>query len=366
MILMNDFRSEPSSLREAMYGAVRRVIDSGQFVLGDEVASFESEWSARCKTSHAIGVGNGMDALEIIFRALGVGPGDEVITTPMTAFATVLAILRAGAEPVLADIEPSSALLDRDSVLRCLSSRTRALVLVHLYGQLGDMASWKELCADHGIYLVEDCAQSHLASRDGKVAGSFGAAGAYSFYPTKNLGGAGDGGMIVTNDGVIAEMALKMRNYGQSRRYSHPVVGLNSRLDELQAAILRVRADFLDEFTSRRRAIATRYHKEIENVHVDKLAPANELAAHVHHLYVVTTPYRDRLIDYLRFNGIQALIHFPIPIHLQPPCLHLRRDAHGLSAAEHHADTCLSIPCHPQLSDDDVSKVISTINRFEV
>lgn len=366
MILMNDFRSEPVALREAMYDAARRVIDSGQYVLGDEVASFEREWSALCRTKYAIGVGNGMDALEIIFRALGVGPGDEVITTPMTAFATVLAILRTGAEPVLADIERGSALLDEDSVLRCISAKTKALVLVHLYGQLGNMASWKELCDDHGIYLVEDCAQSHLASIDGDIAGSFGVAGAYSFYPTKNLGGVGDGGMIVTNDALVTEMALQLRNYGQSHRYSHPMVGLNSRLDEMQAAILRVRADYLDEFTLRRRSVAIRYDREIENVNIDKPTIPKDLASHVHHLYVVTTTHRDRLAEYLRVNGIQTLSHFPIPIHMQPPCKHLRRDPHGLAVSERHAETCLSIPCHPQLSEDDVSKIISTINSFEV
>src|SRR5262245_29159120 len=233
MIPMNDFRAEPQEMREAMLGAARRVLVSGWYVLGSEVSKFESRWAATCGVARGVGVANGMDAIEIALRALGIGPGDEVITTPMTAFATVLAIYRAGAVPVLADIEPESGLLSLESAGRCLSARTRAVVLVHLYGQLRNIDQWQSFCAGHGIQLVEDCAQAHLASRHGKLAGSFGVAGAYSFYPTKNLGAPGDAGMLVTNDPGIADRAAILRNYGQSMRYHHPVLGLNSRLDEL-------------------------------------------------------------------------------------------------------------------------------------
>ncbi len=233
MILMNDFKAEPQEMREAMIDAARKVVESGWYVLGNEVASFERQWAEVCGVAHGVGVANGMDAIEIALRALDIGPGDEVITTPMTAFATVLAIIRSGAIPVLADIDPDTAILSRESVMRCLSSKTKAVVLVHLYGQIRQMPDWQALCEEHGIHLVEDCAQAHLAELQGRVAGSFGVIGAYSFYPTKNLGAVGDAGMLVTADASIAEKAQRLRNYGQSQRYHHPVRGMNSRLDEI-------------------------------------------------------------------------------------------------------------------------------------
>jgi len=262
MILMNDFKAEPEALREAMLVAAKRVLDSGWYVLGKEVESFECEWSQACGVAHGVGVGNGMDAIEIALRSLDIGQGDEVITTPMTAFATVLAILRAGAIPVLADIEPDTALLSIESVKRCISKSTKALVLVHLYGEVRDMQAWVDLCEEHGIALVEDCAQAHLATWQGKMAGAFGKAGAYSFYPTKNLGTLGDAGMLVTQDESIAKKASSLRNYGQSVRYHHPALGMNSRLDEMQAAILSVRLKWLPEFTKRRQEIAIGLSRE--------------------------------------------------------------------------------------------------------
>ena len=205
-----------------MLDAAKRVIDSGWYVLGKEVEAFEEKWATACGVVHAVGVGNGMDAIEIALRALGIGHGDEVITTPMTAFATVLAIMRSGATPVLADIDPNTALLSHDSAERCISPRTRAVVLVHLYGQIRDMDAWEAFCNRHGISLVEDCAQAHLAQWKNRTAGSFGEIGAYSFYPTKNLGALGDAGILVTNNAKLAEAAGRLRNYGQSVRYHHP------------------------------------------------------------------------------------------------------------------------------------------------
>lgn len=256
MILMNDFRAEPCALKEEVLASVSRVIESGWYVLGKEVDLFEQVWADLCAVPHAVGVGNGMDAIEIALRSLDIGPGDEVITTPITAFATVLAILRAGATPVLADIDPETALLDRDSVARCVSPNTKAIVLVHLYGQVRDMDAWVGFCDHHSIYLIEDCAQSHLAKWRGKISGSFGIAGAYSFYPTKNLGALGDGGMLITKHADLAERASRLRNYGQSVRYHHPEIGMNSRLDEIQAAILQVRLKWLPEFTVRRQKLS--------------------------------------------------------------------------------------------------------------
>ena len=364
MILMNDFRAEPAALRQAMLAATERVLASGWYVLGKECEAFEQRWASVCGVAHGVGVGNGMDAIEIALRALDIGPGDEVITTPMTAFATVLAVMRAGATPVLADIDAETALLSQASVRRCLSSRTKAVVLVHLYGQLRDVASWQELCRDAEVSLIEDCAQSHYARLGGRGAGSFGVAGAFSFYPTKNLGAAGDGGMLVTVDEAIASKAAMLRNYGQRERYHHPLVGLNSRLDEVQAAMLSARLAWMDEFNVRRRAIANAYFDGLHHAEVRLMAAPQEDAAHVHHLFVVTCARRLELQAHLQASGVQSLIHYPVPVHRQPPCSELRIDPQGLAASEEHAATCLSLPCHPQLSNDEVQQVIDTVNRF--
>lgn len=365
MILMNAFKAEPEVLRLAELAAVERVLRSGWYVLGNEVKAFEAAWTGCCGTQFCVGVGNGMDAIEIGLRGLDIGPGDEVITTSMTAFATVLAIIRAGAIPVLADIDPSTALLDLNSVERCISPKTKAVLLVHLYGQLCEMESWVAFCQQHGILLLEDCAQAHLARWNGKTAGSFGSFGAYSFYPTKNLGALGDGGALVCNDAELAQRAAVLRNYGQSVRYHHPVLGLNSRLDELQAALLLVRMEWLKSFTERRQQIASAYHAGIANSAVQTLSPPAQAHSHVYHLFVVICEERDRLAQYLKSGGIETYVHYPIPIHFQTPSKGLRSDPNGLLVAESHAAKCLSIPCHPQMTDASVSLIINTINAFE-
>ena len=364
MILMNDFKAEPAALRDAMAQAARRVIDSGWYVLGKEVQSFEQLWADSCGVAYGVGVGNGMDAIEIALRSLAIGPGDEVITTPMTAFATVLAVLRAGAVPVLADIDPGTALLSIESAQRCITPRTRAVLLVHLYGQVRQMDAWLALCAHAGIHLIEDCAQAHLARSGQHMAGSMGKAGAYSFYPTKNLGALGDGGMLVTHDAELARLAAQLRNYGQSERYSHPQLGMNSRLDEIQAALLTERHRWLAEFTERRKQVGVSYHAGIRNPLVHLMAPPESNDAHVYHLFVLTSLHRDRLQAHLYAKGVQALIHYPVPVHHQAPCLDVRRDPQTLTHAERHARECLSLPCNPQLSDADIDQVIDAVNSF--
>lgn len=365
MILMNDFKAEPAELKQAEKAAAARVIDSGWYVLGREGEAFEAAWASACDAPACAGVGNGMDAIELALRALGIGSGDEVITTPMTAFATVLAVLRAGATPVLADIDPDSALLDPASVRRCIGPRTRAVLLVHLYGQMRRMDEWTALCRDAGLVLIEDCAQSHLARWKGRGAGNFGAAGAWSFYPTKNLGALGDGGALTSVDPALVDCVRSLRNYGQSERYHHPMVGMNSRLDEMQAALLRERLAWLPSFTERRRQVAHAYHEQIRSPHVRLLAAAEEVGAHVHHLYVLCTPAREQLLSHLKQCGVQSLIHYPVPVHQQVPCASLRRDPEGLPHAEAHALTCLSLPCHPQMDDAQVARVVDAINGFQ-
>ena len=364
MILLNDFRAEPEELLVQELAAIERVLRSGWYIVGEEVKSFETAWAQYCDRAFAVGVGTGMDALEIGLRTLGLEPEDEVVTTPMTAFATVLAVMRAGATPVLADIDPMTALLDLESVERCLTPRTRVVLPVHLYGQVCDMDRWREFCDERGLYLVEDCAQAHGARWNNRPAGSFGEWGAFSFYPTKNLGTVGDGGALTTDRQDVATTAAMLRNYGQADRYHHPVVGLNSRLDELHAAILSVRLEWLERFSARRREIAQTYQAGVRNPLIRLLAPPPLPENHVYHLYVVCCRERERLAAFLSDYGIRTLIHYPIPVHRQPPCEQLNCDPQGLPNAERHARECLSIPCHPQLSDADVRQVIAALNEF--
>jgi dTDP-4-amino-4,6-dideoxygalactose transaminase len=365
MIRMNDFAAEPEELRQAERAAIERVLSSGIFILSKEVESFEQSWAKFCGTNFCVGVANGMEAIQLGLRALDIGPGDEVITTPMTAMATVLAVMHAGATPVLADINPTTALLDPDAVARCISPRTKAVLLVHLYGQLRDLERWSEFCSDANIQLLEDCAQAHGAAHNGRQAGSFGAWGAFSFYPTKNLGAKGDAGALITTSGQIAARVKELRNYGTRSRYEHIEPGLNSRLDEIQAAILSVRLGWLQRFNARRQEIAKAYFEGIRNVRVQLLSPPVAADNHVYHLFVVQCAERDRLADFLRQAGIETLIHYPIPAHRQKCCQQLWHHAHDLPNADLHARQCLSIPCHPQLRDSDVSRVIEAINEFK-
>jgi len=364
MIPMNGFLREAPALRERELAAVDRVLRSGRYILGDEVREFENQWARAIGTAHAVGVGNGMDAIEIGLRALGVGPGDEVITTPMTAFASVLAILRAGAQPVLADIDPATAQMSLESARRCLSPKTKAVLLVHLYGHAHALDQWQAFCDGTALSLVEDCAQAHLASWNGVHAGAWGRVGAFSFYPTKNLGAIGDGGALTTGDEAIAAKARQLRNYGQSERYLHPALGLNSRLDELQAAVLGVRSTVLGDYTARRREIARAYRAGIANPAIRLLAAPAQEGSHVYHLFVLCCVERDRLAAHLSARGIESLIHYPIPVHRQAPCTGLPRDREGLAAAERHGRDCLSIPCNPQLTGAEVASVIQALNEF--
>lgn len=365
MISMNDFRSQDEVLIKAEMVAVERVLRSGWWILGSEVESFESEWASWLGVPFAVGCGNGMDALEIGLRALGIGEGDEVITTPVTAFATVLAIYRCGATPVLADISSESAMLDPESVKRCITPKTKAVILVHLYGRMGPVQELLNICNANSTFLIEDCAQAHGAKSTAGPAGSFGKFAAWSFYPTKNLGAIGDGGALTSAQHEIIDAAKSLRNYGQSVRYQHPLLGMNSRLDEVQAAILKVRLTYLTKWTERRRQIASRYDDEIKNPKIKVLPLPENRNEHVHHLFVVTHPERDKLQTHLKSNDIEALIHYPIPIHYQKPCKDIQMDALGLRRAEEHALQCLSLPCHPGLTERDIDHVISVVNQFK-
>lgn len=358
---MNPFEREPRALKKQVESAVKRVLKSGYYILGPEVEAFEHEWSEFTGIPHTVGVGNGLDALELGMRALGIGPGDEVITTAMTAFATVLAIHRVGATPVIADIDADTALLSMESARSLVTEKTRAVIFVHLYGRAGNMPAWLAFTKEHGLHLIEDCAQAHGAKFDGKHVGSFGVFGAFSFYPTKNLGGVGDGGAFVSNSEELADQVRILRNYGQRNRYEHVEWGMNSRLDEMQAAILRARLKWLPMMTLQRRHNADLLRSQIERRGgVRLLSEALEPEQHVHHLFVIMSENRDRLATALFELAIETLVHYPITSDQQVP-LQRQEQLSVPKTARTHGQTCLSLPINPWLSTSEISRLATSV-----
>jgi len=344
----------------AVRSAIDRVIERGWFVLGPEVEAFEREFAAASGADHAIGVGNGTDALALILRALGISAGDEVITTPLSAAYSALAIMMAGARPVFADIDPARLTIDPERIADAIGPRTRAILPVHLYGQPADMAAIAAVAARHRLAIVEDCCQAHLATAAGRPVGSFGAAGAFSFYPTKNLGALGDGGAIVTNDRALADRLRRLRNGGQTDRYHHLEAGINSRLDEMQAAILRARLPFLQAWTGRRRALAARYRTALAGGPID--AVPEQDPGHVYHLFVVRTRARANLQAHLAARGIETLIHYPVPIPRQPALA--GTNPRDCPIAAHACDEILSLPLNPALRDADLDTIAEAVHAF--
>ena len=361
----NDFQSEPVKLKKHMLLSIESVIDSGSFILGDQVSKFEEKWAKFCDVKNAIGVGNCFDALVLGMQAMGIGHGDEVITTPETAFATSLAIMKLDATPVLCDIELSTGHMCIESAQKCVTARTKAVLFVHLYGQAGDISKWQDFCSSYKIDFIEDCAQAHGAKFNNKPVGTFGTFGAWSFYPTKNLGCLGDGGALTTNNDEIATKVGMLRNYGQSKRYYHDVIGNNSRLDEIQAAILNVRIDSLEEFNLRRKEIASMYNENISSDFIEKLSIPRDSNSHIYHLYVVRSKKRKEMMEYLASKNIETLIHYPVLVNEQKAAKGKVRVPEELISAKYHASTCFSLPCHPQMTNQQVIHVIETINKFE-
>ncbi len=347
--------------RPAIDGAVARVLAGGRYVLGPETEAFECEFASYLGLSHAIGVANGTDALHVALRALGVGPGDEVVTVAHTAVATVSAIELAGATPVLVDIDPVTFTIDPAAMERAITPRTRAVIAVHIYGHPADMDSILAICRPRGIRVVEDCAQSHGARLGGRMAGTMGDIAAFSFYPTKNLGAIGDGGGIATNDGELARRCRLLREYGWARRYVSEVSGFNSRLDELQAAILRVKLPSLDADNDRRRAIAAVYAENLRGVDGIELPTERAGAHHVFHLYATLVERRDQVLGALKANGVLAGIHYPVPIHKQPAYSGGPAAADSLPVTERVARQELSLPMYPELSLGDAHRVCHAV-----
>lgn len=338
------------------------VLRSGWYVLGREVESFEKEFASYLSAGHCVGVASGLDALWIAFRILGIGAGDEVIVQGNTYIASVMGITINGASPVF--IEPDEYFnIDASKIEEKITEKTKAILVVHLYGQASNMRPIVDICKKHNLRLVEDCAQSHGAEFDGQMTGTFGDIGCFSFYPSKNLGAFGDGGAIVTNDSRIAEDARVFRNYGSEKRYYNKVVGTNSRLDEIQAGFLRVRLSHLEELAQEKRRICEKY---LEDLHNDRimLPKTREGASHIWHQFVIRIEERDELVRYLDEKGIGTIIHYPIPPHLSEAYRYLGLEEGSLPITEKYAKTVLSLPLYNGMTEEEQEFVIDAVNRF--
>jgi dTDP-3-amino-3,4,6-trideoxy-alpha-D-glucose transaminase len=351
----------PGEDAAAVRAAIDRVIARGWFVLGPELESFEREFASASGAGHGIGVGTGTDALAIALRALGIGPGDEVITSPLSAAFSALAIMMAGARPVFADIDGERLTIDPRAIAAAVTPATAAIMPVHLYGQPADMPAIAAIADRHNLAIVEDCCQAHLATSAGRPVGGFSAAAGFSFYPTKNLGALGDGGAIVTNDAALAERARRLRNGGQGRRYEHAEFGVNSRLDEIQAAILRARLPYLPAWTAQRRAVARLYRAALGSTEAIVIPPELD-AGHVYHLFPVLSANRTALQAHLQAAGVETLVHYPMPItHQRAFALENPADC---PIASRVADEVVSLPLYPGLTETAVGEVASAVRAF--
>jgi dTDP-4-amino-4,6-dideoxygalactose transaminase len=345
----------------AVDAAIRRVIDRGWFVLGPEVDRFEQSFARASGAQRAVGVGNGTDAIALILKALGIGRGDEVITTPVSAAYTALAVMMVGAKPVFADVDPERMTLDPAAVEAAIGPDTAAILPVHLYGQPADMDALAGIARRYGLAMIEDCCQSHLATAGGRPVGSFSVAAAYSFYPTKNLGALGDGGAVTTNDFALADRLKRLRNGGQTDRYHHIEAGINSRLDDLQAAVLSARLEYLPAWTAKRRALAAKYRQALVDAPV--VVPPECDPGHVYHLFPIRSPQRDELRSHLAGMGVESLIHYPVAIPRQP-ALSSESPAE-CPIGERVCSEVLSLPLYPSMPEEHVDIVVEAIRAWQ-
>jgi dTDP-4-amino-4,6-dideoxygalactose transaminase len=351
---------QPAEDAPAVDAAIRRVIDRGWYILGPELEAFEADFAAACQARASVGVGTGTDAIAIILRALGIGAGDEVITTPLSAAYTALACMMVGARPVFADLDPARLTIDPAAIEAAVTPKTAAILPVHLYGQPAKMPAIMAVAARHSLAVIEDCCQAHLATCGGRPVGSFGVAAAYSFYPTKNLGALGDGGAITTSDAQLAAKLKRIRNGGQTDRYHHGEMGVNSRLDEMQAAVLSARLPYLRSWTEARRARAAIYRRALQGAPVT--VPPECDPGHVYHLFPVLSDDRDRLQAFLRGEGVETLIHYPVPIPRQP-AVQSEQPAE-CPIADRVCAHVLSLPLYPAMPEGDVQVVAEAVRRF--
>jgi dTDP-4-amino-4,6-dideoxygalactose transaminase len=361
-----DLKSQYATIRDEVRRAIDEVLESMQLTIGPNVRAFDREWADYCGTAHSIGVGSGTDALQLAIRACGVSSGDEVITVSHTFFATVEAIVYANARPILVDVEERSMLMDIGSVASRITPRTKAIIPVHLYGRTVDLKPLRQLAQDRGITIIEDAAQAHGALLDdGKKAGTGGRVNCFSFYCSKNLGAYGEAGSITTNDEKLADDLRALREHGQSTRYYHPIVGYNARLDEIQAAILRIKLRHLDEWNARRQAIAAQYNELLAGGEI--ITPEIPRGGrHVFYCYAIRVPggRRDALRAFLTERGIGTQIHYPVPIHMQEAAQFLGYRKGDLPVTEKVAAEVLSLPMYAELTDAQIDRVAASVNEF--
>jgi len=362
MIRFDNFKEQYASIKEEIDSAIQRVLNSGWFILGKEVESFEEEFARYIGCKFAVSVASGTEAIALSLMALNVGPGDEVITSNMTAFPTIAAVLQAKAIPIVVDISPDDGLIDPKEIENKITMKTKAIMPVHLYGQSCNMDPIIDIGKRYNLRVIEDCAQSVGSTYKGRKTGNFGELNAFSFYPTKNLGAYGDGGAITTNDEILYKRLLGLRNYGQTDRYHHDSFGLNSRLDEMQAAVLRTKLKYLDEWNNKRHEAAVFYQNHIKNAVCLK---ENSYGVPVYHLFVIKTPHRDKLADFLKVNEIQSLIHYPVPTHRQKgfPFYSLQEDGLYPNTIR-FAEEILSIPIYPELTPANRETIVRCIEEF--
>jgi dTDP-3-amino-3,4,6-trideoxy-alpha-D-glucose transaminase len=359
-----DVKARVAAVRGELEAAVARVLDSGWFVLGPEGEAFERELASACGAGDAVGVASGTEAIQLALTAVGVGAGDDVVTSPLTAAFTGLAILAAGARPVFADVEPDTLNVAPDTVARAITPRTRALLPVHLHGHPADLDPLREIARARGIPLVEDACQAHGARYKGRVVGALSGIGALSFYPTKNLGALGDGGAVLVNDPDLAARLRRLRNGGQTDRYHHAEPGINSRLDEMQAAILRVGLRHLEAANARRRELAALYRSELAGAEGLGLPGEQPYARPNHHLFVVRHPRRDQVMAALKERGIGTLIHYPVPLHLQGAFASSGGRRGDFPVAEKAAGEIFSLPLYPEMTDAQAHAVAAAVREL--
>ncbi|MHC4309795.1 MAG: DegT/DnrJ/EryC1/StrS family aminotransferase [Planctomycetota bacterium] len=359
-----DLKAQHSSIAHELNEAIHRVKERSWFVLGEELDAFEAEFASYCGVKNCVGVGSGSDALYIALKACGIGQGDEIITVSHTFIATAFAISWTGATPVFVDIDPSSYTLDHRQAERAITPRTKAILPVHIYGQCADMDPLLELAHKHNLWIIEDACQAHGATYKGSKAGSMGHMGCFSFYPSKNLGAWGDGGAVTSNDEKLARRVRSLRNYGQTKKYRYSNMGYNSRLDELQAAILRVKLRHLDDWNLARRRHAKRYTEELKDCLVT--CPHVSVAAeHVFHLYVIRSARREELRRHLEQERIDTLVHYPIPAHLQKVYKNLGYKKGDLPITETYSSEILSLPIYAGLEANQVEHVVRSLHSYE-
>lgn len=360
MILFNDFRLQYDQIKEEIDSSIQRVLNSGRYILGKEVESFEKEFAEYIGVNYCVGVASGTEAIALLLMALNIGGNKEVITTNLTAFATITGIMQSGAVPVVSEVSIVDGLIDCDRIEERITSKTKAIVPVHLYGQSCDMDRILKIAAEYNLKVVEDSAQAVGATFKGKKAGALGDCGAFSFYPTKNLGAYGDGGAVTVNDEELYKKLLMLRDYGKSSRYHYEIKGLNSRLDEFQAAILRVKLRYVDQWNQRRKEIAAFYRQNLRSVQCLKQNSYGESNCH---LFVVKSNHRDNLMDHLKANGIESLIHYPVPINKQRAFPAKKEDE--LEASNRFVDSVLSLPIHPGLRKEELTQIVEVTNEFK-